>query len=185
MQWQVMLFDTTVGEAEIEAVAKVLASRWLSMGSITAAFEQEFAQSLNVPEAVAVSSGTAALHVAVLALGLGPGDEVIIPSLSFVASAAVVTMSGAQPIFADIKGPEDLTMDPEDLEMRITSRTKAIVVMHYGGYACDMKSILALAHKYNLIVIEDAAHAPLVRTDAGNWAPWGILVVSASLLPKT
>jgi dTDP-4-amino-4,6-dideoxygalactose transaminase len=167
MDWQVTLFDTTVDAAEINAVSQVLTSRWLSVGAVTEAFENEFAQQLQTTGAVAVSSGTAALHLAVLALELQPGDEVIMPSMSFVASAAVTAHSGAKPVFAEIKGPHDLTIDPVDIERRITPRTRAIIAMHYGGYACDMTAILALAQKYGLTVIEDAAHAPLVQTEHG------------------
>jgi dTDP-4-amino-4,6-dideoxygalactose transaminase len=162
-----MLFDTTVGDAEIEAAGRVLGSGWLSMGSETQAFEQEFAATMGTDGAVAVSSGTAALHLAVLALELGAGDEVIMPSLSFVASAAVVALVGARPIFADIKSLDDPTIAPDDVARRVTPRTKAIVAMHYGGYATDMAALRRIAQQHGLFIIEDAAHAPAVKTASG------------------
>lgn len=167
MDWRVVLFDVDVGDEEIAAVAEVLRSRWLSVGAVTAAFEQEFAAAHGVPAAVAVSSGTAALHLAAQALGLGPDDEVIMPSLTFVASAATMLLVGARPVFAEIKGPHDLTLDPDDVARRITPRTRAIVAMHYGGYAADMVALRALAEQHNLWLIEDAAHAPQVSTTQG------------------
>ncbi len=167
MSWRVTLFDIDLDQAEIDAVTAVLSSRWISMGAVTQKFEQEFASSLDVPEAVAVSSGTAALHVAVMALGLEPGSDVIMPSLSFVASAATVILAGACPVFAEVKGPHDLTIDPADVARKITSKTRAIIVMHYGGYAADMEALLALARRYGLAIIEDAAHAPVVRYGSG------------------
>src|ERR671928_2109379 len=102
MDWQVTLSDIDLGDDEVAAVSAVLTSRWLSMGAVTAAFEADWAAALGVPSAVSVSSGTAALHLIALALGLGPGDEVIVPSLSFVASAATVALTGARPVFAEV-----------------------------------------------------------------------------------
>jgi len=167
MDWKVMLFDLTIDDAEIEAVTRVLQSRWLAMGQITKDFEHEFAVALGANEAVAVSSGTAALHLAALALGLGPGAEVIVPSFSFVASAAMIAMTGAQPVFADIQGEHDLTISPDEILRLITPRTRAIMVVHYGGYPADMERICAIARDHNLKVIEDAAHSPLVTTSYG------------------
>ena len=167
MQWNVPLFDIHIDQTDIEAVTQVLASRWLSMGAITRLFEQEFAEQLHCQDAVAVSSGTAALHLAVMALDLGVDDEVIIPSLSFVASAAVVALAGARPVFAEVKSSQDLTIDPEHVAELITPRTRALVVMHYGGYSANMEALLALAHKHGLVVIEDAAHAPIVQGSQG------------------
>jgi dTDP-4-amino-4,6-dideoxygalactose transaminase len=167
VNWQVVLFDIDLNEAEIQAVTAVLTSRWIAMGAITAAFEDEFAAALGVSQAVAVSSGTAALHLAVQALGLGPSDEVIVPSLSFVASAATVALTGARPVFAEVCGAHNLTLDPADVARRITPRTRAIVAMHYGGYPADMVALQALARRHGLALIEDAAHAPVVRTPQG------------------
>ena len=148
-----------IGEAEQAAVGKAMASGWVTTGPNARAFEQEFATYLggNVT-ALAVSSATAGLHLAVEAIGVGPGDEVIVPTLTFTATAEVVRYMGADPIVADID-PATLNIDPADIERRITERTKAIIVVHYGGLACDMDAILAIARRHGLRVIEDAAHA--------------------------
>ncbi len=167
VQWNVILSDVNFDEAEVAAVTEVLNSRWLSMGGITRAFEEEFAAAHGTTSAVAVSSGTAALHLAALALGLGPGDEVIVPALTFVASAATIALTGARPVFAEIKGPHDLTLDPDDVASRITPQTRAIVVVHYAGYPADMVRIMDLAQQHGLMVIEDVAHAPAVFTEQG------------------
>jgi len=160
MKWRVPLADVTIGEDEIIAVEDVLRSGWLSMGKITEDFERAFADYLGVRYAFAVANGTVALHLAYAALDIGPGNEVILPSLTFVATANAVLYTDAVPIFADIKSLDDLTISAEKIEPLITSRTKAIVVMHYGGYLCDMELIIELARKYDLAVVEDAAHAP-------------------------
>lgn len=167
MDWRVVLFDLTIDDAEIEAVTHVLQSRWLAMGQVTKEFEQEFAAALGTSEAVAVSSGTAALHLAALALDLGPGAEVIVPSLSFVAVASTIAMTGAKPVFADIQGIDDLTIAPDEIVRLITPNTRALVVMHYGGFPANIEAILAIARDHNLKVIEDAAHSPLVMTAHG------------------
>ncbi|MGB9629907.1 MAG: DegT/DnrJ/EryC1/StrS family aminotransferase, partial [Thermodesulfobacteriota bacterium] len=111
-------------------------------------------------ETIAVSSGTAALHLALASLPIGQGDEVILPSLTFVATANAVFYIGAKPIFVDITNEEDLTLSPKEIEKKITPRTKAILVMHYGGYPCQMSSIMEIARRYGLYVVEDSAHAP-------------------------
>ncbi|MEH1166490.1 DegT/DnrJ/EryC1/StrS family aminotransferase [Micromonospora sp. CPCC 205539] len=167
MAWRVPLGATTLGDREIAAVTDVLTSGWLSMGPVTRAFELEFARALDVADAVAVSSGTAALHLALLALGIGPGDEVVMPSLSFVAGAAMTVAVGAVPVFADVRSPTDLTIDPDDVERRITARTRAVVVMHYAGYPTDLAALRRLTAERGLLLIEDAAHAPVVRDRGG------------------
>ncbi|HEX55172.1 MAG: DegT/DnrJ/EryC1/StrS aminotransferase [Candidatus Altiarchaeales archaeon] len=159
MQWKIPLSDIDLGEEEIDAVVKVLKSKWLSMGPITEKFENTFAEYLNVKHAFAVSSGTAALHIANIALGIGRGDEVILPSLTFVATSNSVLYAGAKPVFADITSYDDFTISPDDIQNKITSRTKAIIVVHYGGYMCDMNAILEIAQDYGVFVIEDSAHA--------------------------
>ncbi len=158
--WKVPLADLNYDEAEEKAVLDVLRSRWLTMGSVTQAFENEFAALLKTRHALAVSNATVALHLACLAVGVGPGDEVIVPSLSFVATANAVLYAGAEVRFADILGPHDLTIDPASVASQITPRTKAIIVMHYGGYPCQMPAILEIARAHGLAVIEDAAHSP-------------------------
>jgi dTDP-4-amino-4,6-dideoxygalactose transaminase len=160
MQWKVPLADVDLDDAEIAAVERVLRSRWLTMGEMTQQFEQAFAAYTGAKYAFAVANGTASLHLAYAALGLGPGDEVIVPALTFVATANAVLYTGATPIFADIIGLDDLTISPADIEAKITPRSKAICVMHYGGYPCALDKIMAIAQCHGLSVVEDAAHAP-------------------------
>jgi dTDP-4-amino-4,6-dideoxygalactose transaminase len=148
-----------IGPAEQSAVAEALASGWVTTGPNARAFEREFAFFLGGDvTALAVSSATAGLHLAVEAIGIGPGDEVIVPTLTFTATAEVVRYMGADPVMADID-PATLNVDAADIESRITDRTKAIIVVHYGGLACEMGSIMAVARRHGLRVIEDAAHA--------------------------
>ena len=176
MAWRVPLSDLDYGMEESNAAREVLESRWLTMGGVTERFERAFADYLGVDHAIAVSNATAALHLANLALGIGPGDEVIVPSLTFVATANAVKYTGATPVFADISGEEDFSISPASIKAAITSRTKAITVMHYGGYMCDMPAILAVANEHGLAVIEDAAHAPgaeLAGKKAGTWGEVG------------
>ena len=160
MNWKVPLADVTFGPEEHEAVRRVLESGWVSMGPETEQFEAEFAEYLGAKHAVAVSSGTAALHLSLLALGIGPGDEVIVPSLTFVATANAVLYVGATPVFADITSLDDWTISPDEIERKVTDKTRAIIVMHYGGFPCRMDRIKAIAEKHGLKVVEDAAHAP-------------------------
>ena len=153
-----------LGEEEAQAVAEVVRSKWLSVGPKTAAFEAAFAESLGVGggppvHAVSVSNCTAALHLALLAVGVGPGDEVLVPSYTFVASANAVLYCGATPVFVDIVGPEDLNLDPQDLASKITDRSKAVVVVHMAGFLADMDQIMDIAESHNLKVVEDACHA--------------------------
>ena len=173
MEWKVPLADMDYGAEEESAVLNVLQSRWLTMGGITQAFEAQFAEFLGVKHALAVSNATVALHLACCALDIGPGDEVIVPSLSFVATSNAVLYTGAEVRFAEIQGEDDLTIAPASIEAQVTPRTKAIMVMHYGGYPCQMPAILEIARRRNLAVIEDAAHAPGASLDGkalGTWA---------------
>jgi dTDP-4-amino-4,6-dideoxygalactose transaminase len=142
------------------AVGETVKSGWWSMGPRVAAFEHAFATFLGARHAFAVANGTAALHLALLAVGCRPGDEVVVPSLNFVAAANTIGHVGATPVFCDVKGLEDLNLDPDDVAAAITPATRAIVVLHYGGFACDMGPVLELADLHGLAVIEDAAHAP-------------------------
>ncbi|NCO38782.1 MAG: aminotransferase class I/II-fold pyridoxal phosphate-dependent enzyme, partial [Armatimonadetes bacterium] len=159
-QPDVPLFDLPYGPEEEEAVRRVLESKWLTLGPVTEEFEAAFAAYVGSKHAVAVCNGTAALHLALAVVGTGPEDEVIVPSLTFVATANAVLYCGAAPVFADITGEHDLTILPGEIERKITDRTKAILVMHYGGYACDMARIMETAERHKLFVMEDAAHAP-------------------------
>lgn len=164
-----------VDESVVEAVGDVLRSGWWSMGPRVAEFEAEFARLTDVPTALAVSNGTAALHLALLAAGVQPGDEVIVPSLNFVAAANVVRLSGAVPVFCDITSLDDLNMDPRHVGSLLTPRTRAIIALHYGGFACDIRAICALADEHGLAVIEDAAHAPGARLDGTPLGTFGLV----------
>jgi dTDP-4-amino-4,6-dideoxygalactose transaminase len=173
MDWRIPLGAIDFGEEEEAAALEVIRGRWLTMGAVTQAFEQEFAASVGARHAIAVSNATAALHLACQACGIGPGDEVIVPSLSFVATANAVRYVGATPIFADITSENDLTISVQSIADRLTPQTRAIIVMHYGGYACDMPAILALARQHDLAVIEDAAHASGAWLEGRALGTWG------------
>jgi dTDP-4-amino-4,6-dideoxygalactose transaminase len=160
MKWRYPLSDIDLGREEEKEVLKVLRSGWLSTGPVTEKFEKAFSEYLGAGYAIAVSNGTAALHLALASLGLREGDEIILPSLTFIAAANAVLYVGAKPVFADIVNSEGLNISPEEIEKKITKKTKAIMVMHYGGYPCDMKAILGIARRHGLYVVEDAAHAP-------------------------
>jgi len=163
-------------EREIEAVAATMRSGWLTMGPRTQAFEEEFAAHLGVRHAIALSSGTAALHLAYLAAGVGPGDEVIVPAVTFVASAAAVRYCGGRPVLAEVRGAHDLGIDPDDVQARITPRTKAVCAVHYAGYAADVARLREICSKHGLALVEDAAHAPSA-TPAGSdrkLGGWGL-----------
>lgn len=159
--FKIPLFDLNYGREEEEALLETLRSRWISMGPKVAELEEIFAQALGVPHALAVTNCTAALHMAMLLLGVGPGDEVIVPSLTFVATVNAIRYVGATPIFADIVGPTDLGVDPAEVEALVTRRTKAIIVMHYGGFPCAMDVLLRTARAHGLPIVEDACHGPL------------------------
>src|SRR5512133_1038304 len=159
MEWRIPLSDIDFGPEEEQAVLQVVRSRWLTMGAVTQQFENEFADFVHARHAIAVTNATAALHLACVAAGLGPGDEAIVPSLTFVATANAVRYTGAAPVFADIEAEASLNVSPASIEARITPQTRAILVVHYGGYACDLPAILEIARRHNLAVIEDAAHA--------------------------
>lgn len=161
MEFKIPLFELNFDETEEKAVVDTLRSKWISTGPKTAEFEKKFAVMLNAEHAVALSNCTVALHLAMKLCSINEGDEVICPSLTFVATVNAIRYVNAIPVFADIKSYEDLTINPEDIERKITDKTKAIVVMHYGGFGCDMNAIMAIAKKNNLKVIEDACHGPL------------------------
>jgi dTDP-4-amino-4,6-dideoxygalactose transaminase len=163
MTFRVPLFDLNFGPEEEMAVMQAVRSRWISMGPACQEVEDRFGALLGTPHAVAVTNCTAALHLALAALDVGPGDEVIVPSMTFVATVNAVRYVGAEPVFADIVSLGDISLSPEDVESRITSRTKAVVVMHYGGFACEMDRILDVARRHGLAVVEDAAHAPAAK----------------------
>ena len=147
-----------IGEDDIDAVGEALRSDWLTQGPLVARFEAAMAEYLGARYAVAVSSATAGLHLASLAAGFGPGDEVVTSPISFVASANCVAYTGAKPVFADID-PDTLGIDPAQVRARTTAATKGVIAIHFAGHPCDMPAISAFAHERKLAVIEDAAHA--------------------------
>jgi dTDP-4-amino-4,6-dideoxygalactose transaminase len=173
MPWTIPLSDLDFGPEEQKAVHNVLASKWLSMGEVTETFEQHFAAFLGVPYGVAVSSGTAALHLALAALGIGGGDEVIVPSLTFVASVNAVLYVGATPVFVDITSANDFSIAPQAIERAITPATKAVMVVHYGGYPADMAAIATAIAGRDIAVVEDAAHAPGAQLDGRTLGSFG------------
>jgi dTDP-4-amino-4,6-dideoxygalactose transaminase len=161
MDYKIPLFDLNFDTKEEQAVIDVLKSKWISTGPKCQELEALFCDKLNIDCALTVSSCTSALHLAMLVLDINQGDEVIVPSLTFAATVNVVKYVGATPVFADIKSNIDLTIDPIDIEKKITQKTKAIIVMHYGGFPCNMDAIMKIAERHNLKVIEDSSHAPL------------------------
>lgn len=150
--------DPCFGPDETAAVAEVMASGRVSMGERVAEFEERFAAGMNCGSAVAVSSGTAALHVAIVALGIGPGDEVLVPDLTFVATANAVRYAGATPVFVDVEC-DGWCLDPRDAEHKATSKTKAIIPVHLYGNPARMWDVLEFAKPRGLYVLEDAAEA--------------------------
>jgi dTDP-4-amino-4,6-dideoxygalactose transaminase len=157
--WRVPLTDVQVTEGDVEAVLDCLRSGWLTMGPRTKVFEQTLAARIGTPHALAVSSGTAALHLAYRAAGLGPGDEMIVPAFTFVASASATRFVGAKPVLCDILGPHDVNLDVHDVERRITPRTRAVVAVHFFGYPADVLTLRELCDAHGLILIEDCAEA--------------------------
>ncbi len=161
MDYQIPLFDLNFDEKEELAVLETLRSKWISTGPRSLELEDKFSEMLSCKHSLSMANCTVALHTALLLLGIKQGDEVIAPSLTFVATVNAIRYVGATPVFCDIKGPEDLTMDPRLLEGLINDKTKAIVVMHYAGFPCEMEAIMAVARKHGLKVLEDACHGPL------------------------
>jgi len=159
--WRVQLHKINYDEREYRAVSEVLDSLWLTMSQRTYDFEAAFSAFLgHDAKSLAVSSCTAALHMALLALGIKNGDDVITPALTFIAGQNVTRMVGAENILADISSMEDWSMDPDDIEKRITPKTKAVMIVHYAGFACDMERIVDVCKRRSLLLIEDCAHTP-------------------------
>jgi perosamine synthetase len=176
MTFRIPLSAPDVGEAEIAAVTAVLRTPQLSMGSELKAFETELARYHSVPDAVVVSSGTAALHLALLTLGVGPGHEVILPSFAFLAVANVVHHVGASPVFVEID-PVTLNLDPTAVERAITPRTRAILVVHTFGIPADMQALRSIADRHGLVLIEDACEAIGAELDGRRVGGLGDLAV--------
>lgn len=147
-----------IDEDDIQAVVEALRSDWLTTGPNVESFEKAFAEQVSAKHAVAVSSGTAALHAAMFALEIGPGDEVIVPAMTFAASANCVVFQGGTPVFADVE-PDTLLIDPCDAENRITTKTKAIIAVDYAGQPCDYEALKAITERAGIALVDDACHA--------------------------
>jgi dTDP-4-amino-4,6-dideoxygalactose transaminase len=166
--WVLPLTDVAMPEQDVQAVLDCLRDGWLTMGPRTKAFEQALAEYVRTPNAVTVSSGTAALHLACLAAGIGKGDEVIVPAFTFVASAAAARYVGATPVLCDVNSAVDFNIDVQDAERRVTPRTRAIVAVHFCGYPADLEALRKLCDEHGLVLIEDCAQAIGASIDDGG-----------------
>jgi dTDP-4-amino-4,6-dideoxygalactose transaminase len=172
--WKIQLFKLNFDEREAQAAYDTVASGWLTMGERTTAFESAFGTMLGGgTHCIAVANCTAALHMALLALEVGPGDEVIIPALTFVANANTVAMVGATPVLADCDSLDDWNVSAATIEAKITPRTKVVMVVHYAGYPCDMPAISRLCRERGIRLIEDVAHAPGASIAGKSCGTWG------------
>lgn len=179
INWRIPLSVLDYGSEEAEAAQRVIASKWLSMGPEVLAFEREFAAMQSAQYAFAVSNATAALHLAIHAIGIGPGDEVIQPAINFVAAANMTLLSGAIPVFAEISSLTEPTIDPRHVERLITPRTKAIIPMHYGGNLSRMSELLEICRSRGIALIEDSCHAIGARYhDPHERTPHGLMAGS-------
>lgn len=165
MSWRVPLADLKIPEEDVEAVLDCLRSGWLTMGPRSKQFEDEFAAYVDSPHAVAVSSCTAALHLACLAAGLREGDEAIVAGMSFVSTPNAVRYTGATPVLCEIGGADDMNIDIEDVERRITPSTKAVIAVHFCGYPARVTELRRLCDERGLLLIEDAAQAIAATVD--------------------
>jgi perosamine synthetase len=172
-EWRIGLARPDVGEEEIEAVSRVLRTPILTNGPETAGFEREFADLHQAEHGVAFANGTVALVALYAALGIGPGDEVIVPSLTFVSSATSIVYAGATPVFADVD-PDTFNLDPADVARRLGPRVKGIVVVHYGGQPADLAELSALAADAGVVLLEDAAQAHGARYRDRHVGTWGV-----------
>jgi dTDP-4-amino-4,6-dideoxygalactose transaminase len=166
--------DLAFSEADVETVAEVYRSGWLTMGPRTEELEHAFAAYTGMRHAVALSSGTAALHLACLAAGLGRGDEVVVPSLTFIATVNAIAYTGAQPVFADVAGLRQPWLSAAAAEQAISERTKAIMTMTYGGHPGDTAALRELSERHGLLLLEDAAHAAGSRLDGRHLGTFGL-----------
>jgi dTDP-4-amino-4,6-dideoxygalactose transaminase len=171
--WKARLSELEFDEKELSGVLDAIDSEWITAGPRTQEFEKAFAELTGATDAVAVSNGTAALFLALKAIDIGPGDEVLCPSLTFVATAAAVLQCGATPVFVDIVSLENPTMDPQDAERKITPRTKAMLPVHYAGIPANMDELAQLACRHSLALVEDAAHAPGAAFAGRSCGTWG------------
>ena len=181
---QLPLSAPSFGEEEAQAVADVVRSQWLTMGPVTAEFEKEFSAFVGSTHGIMASSCTAALHLAFAALDLGPGDEVIVPSLTFVATANAVAYTGATPVFADIVSAECPLIDPAAVEAMVGPKTKAVCAVHYAGYVCYMKALRDICDRHGLALVEDAAHSPGATSPLGPAGSLGDMACFSSFSNK-
>lgn len=171
---RVPLTDTTLGEEEAQAAARVVRSGWVTMGAEVQAFEAEFAAALGCRHAIGITNGTAALHLAYQAAGLGQDDEFALPALTFVATLNAGLYLGGKPVLIDCASEDDLTISAADLARKVTPRTRLIVTMPYGGFCPDMQAIQDIAAEQNIPIVEDACHAPLAQIDGRMIGTFGI-----------
>lgn len=177
MKWNIQLFKLNFNNEEVDAATKVVSNGWLSMGEETKNFEERFGDFLGKDVyCKAVSNGTAALHMALLALDVGDGDEVIIPSLTFVADINVVNLVGATPVLADAKNLDDWNVSLDSIKEKVTDKTKALIVVHYAGYPCkDIAAISKFCNEKGIGLIEDVAHAPGASIDEKKCGTFGAI----------
>lgn len=172
---QIPLFDLVLTSEDLDAVAGALRAGIATLGPRTEAFEKAFAAHLGVRHVVAVSNCTSALHLACLAAGVGPGDEVLVPTYTFVATANAVLYCGARPVFVDSIGRENPSVDPSDVERKISSKTKAVMAVHFGGYPAPVDALRELCDERGVALIEDAAHAPSAELAGRKLGTFGLV----------
>jgi dTDP-4-amino-4,6-dideoxygalactose transaminase len=173
VNWKVPLFTPDFGQAELDAVQAPVRDGWLVMGQYTEQLEQALCALLGSKHAIAVANCTAALHLSLLACDIGPGDEVLCPALTFVATANAIRYVGATPVFCESVGAHNFNIDPADVRAKLTPRTRAIMAVHFAGYPADMPALSAIAQEHNLMVFEDCAHALVSRLHGRACGTWG------------
>ena len=184
MSWDIPLTDVVLTHDDVRAVLACYESGWLTMGPRTAEFEEQVAATCGTRHAVAVSCGTAALHLACRAAGIGAGDEVIVPTLTFLATAHAPRYCGAQPVLADSAAPDDMAISVTDVERRITPRTRAVIATHMCGYTADVASLRALCADRGLVLIEDMAQSIASRYADGTVCGSGAEMACVSFFSK-
>jgi len=173
--FKIPLFKLNFDTREEAAVLKTIRSRWISSGPRINELEKKFSKLIGVKYSIATTNCTASLHLAMLTAGIKEGDEVLCPSLTFVATVNAIRYVGAVPVFCDITSENDLTISPEEIERKISKNTKAILIMHYAGFPCNMKKIMSISKKHNIKVIEDACHAPLSEYNGKKLGTFGVV----------
>jgi len=173
-RFKIPLFKLNFDKKEEIAIIKTIRSRWISSGPKVGELEKKFAKLIGTKYSLATSNCTASLHLAMLTAVIKEGDEVLCPSLTFVATVNAIRYVGAIPVFCDVTSEDDLTISPEDIERKITKKTKAIIIMHYAGFSCEMSKIMKISRKYKLKVIEDACHAPLSEYKGKKLGTFGV-----------